>query len=373
MIRSDALPVSDQSEQSAVVFPLHDPEGAMFGHLERSEFMKVGIVGVGFMGATHAAAWAETEAQVTGFVAETTGEAHPLADQYGVNVYPDLASLLDRVDVVDLCTPTHLHHPMVLQAAAAGKHIVCEKPLALTVELAREMLQACRSAGVRLLVAHVVRYFPEYALAKAAVDGGKIGKPGVIRLSRGSYRPKKPVGNWFLDEAKSGGILMDLMIHDFDYARWIAGEVESVFAKKVTTGRPDAGVDFGLAILKHTGGALSHIAGAWAYPPPTFRTHLEIAGDAGLIEFDSDDTAPIRNLIGKPSGDSPDVGLPSSPVSESPYTTQIKEFYQALSTVAPARVAAEDGLAAVQIAEAAIHSAASGRPVKLTSLMEVLG
>jgi predicted dehydrogenase len=335
--------------------------------------MKVGIVGVGFMGSTHAAAWAETEAQIAGFIAETTGEAHSLGDQYGVKVFPDLAAMLDQVDVVDLCTPTHLHYEMVLQAAAAGKHIICEKPLARSVEQAKEMLQACRSAGVRLLVAHVVRFFPEYALAKAAVEGGKIGRPGVIRLSRGSYRPKKPMGNWFLDENKSGGILMDLMIHDFDYARWIAGEVESVYAKKVTAGQPDAGVDFGLAILRHAGGALSHISGAWAYPPPTFRTHLEIAGDAGLIEFDSDDTAPIRNLIGKPAGDSPDVGLPSSPVSESPYTTQIKEFYQALRSGAPARVTAEDGLAAVQIAEAAILSANNGQAIRLAPLTEVLG
>jgi predicted dehydrogenase len=157
--------------------------------------MKIGIVGVGFMGATHAAGWAETDAHISGFVAETTGEAHPLAEQYGVKVYPNLASLLDKVDVIDLCTPTHLHYEMVLQAAASGLHIICEKPLALTVEQAREMLLACQKAGVRLLVAHVVRFFPEYALAKAAVEGGKIGKPGVIRLSRGSYRPKKPVGN----------------------------------------------------------------------------------------------------------------------------------------------------------------------------------
>jgi predicted dehydrogenase len=334
--------------------------------------MKIGIVGAGFMGVTHAAAWAETEAQIAGFVAETADEARPLAEQYGAKIYPDLASLLEQVDVVDLCTPTHLHHPMVLQAAAAGKHIVCEKPLALTVEQAQEMLQACRSAGVRLLVAHVVRYFPEYALAKAAVEEGKIGRPGVIRLSRGSFRPKKPLGNWFLDEAKSGGILMDLMIHDFDYARWIAGEVESVFAKKVTTGRPEAGIDYGLAILKHTSGALSHVAGAWAYPPPTFRTHIEIAGEAGLIEFDSDDSAPIRNLIARPAGDSPDVGLPSSPVSESPYTTQIKDFYQALQSGAPTRVTAEDGLRSVQIAEAAILSAGTGLAVRLAPLPEVL-
>jgi len=335
--------------------------------------MRVGIVGVGFMGSTHAAGWAETEAQIAGFAAETVQEAGPLAGQYSVKIYPDLASMLPEVDVIDICTPTHLHFEMVLQAATAGKHIVCEKPLARSETQAQEMIQACRKAGVLLLAAHVVRFFPEYALAKASVSAGEIGKPGVVRLSRGSYRPKKPVGNWFLDETKSGGIMLDLMIHDFDYARWIAGEVESVYAKKVTTGHPDAPVDYGLAILKHHSGALSHIAGAWAYPPPTFRTHLEIAGDAGLIEFDSADTAPILNLLGKSGlGDAPDVGLPSSPVSESPYTTQIKEFYAALSGKMTARVSAGDGLAALQIAQAAIQSAETGRAIQLALLPEVL-
>ena len=332
--------------------------------------MKIGIAGAGFMGMTHAAGWAATAAQMTGIVAETVEEATPLASQYGVKVFSEFAALLPEVDVVDICTPTHLHYEMVLQAAAVHKAIVCEKPLARTVAQAQEMVAACCQAGVPLLVAHVVRYFPEYALAKAAVSEGRIGRLGVIRLQRGSYRPKKPVGNWFLDDAKSGGLMLDLMIHDFDYARWIAGEVSSVFAKKVTTGHPEAPIDYGLAILRHTSGALSHIAGAWAYPPPTFRTSLEIFGDAGLIQFDSAETAPILNLI-RAQGDAPDVALPSSPVSESPYTTQIKEFYAALRGERPARIKAGDGLAAVQIAEAAIQSAHTGQPVTLEPLAEV--
>ena len=333
--------------------------------------MKVGIVGVGFMGTTHAAGWAETPAEIVGFTAETKKEASSLAEQYDVKAVSSLDEMLPKVDVVDICSPTHLHYEMALKAAAAGKHIVCEKPLARTTRQAREIVSACRKAGVQLLVAHVVRFFPEYALAHAAVAEGQIGKPGVIRLHRGSYRPKKPAGNWFLDEVKSGGILMDLMIHDYDYARWVAGDVETVSAGRVTERHIEATVDYGLVILGHRSGALSHIAGAWAYPPPTFRTHLEIAGDRGLIAFDSDGTAPIQNLILKTGGaDAPDVALPSSPVSESPYTTQIKEFYSALADGAAARVSATDGLAAVQIAEAAIQSAHSGQPVTLQPLAE---
>jgi predicted dehydrogenase len=333
--------------------------------------MRVGIAGTGSMGSTHAAGWVETGAELAGFVAETAREAERIASQYGVQTYPDFASMLHDVDVVDICTPTPLHHRMTLQAAAAGKHIICEKPLGRTAAQAREMIAACQAAGVTLLVAHVVRYFPEYVLAKESVARGEIGQPGVIRLSRGSFRPQKAEHNWFLDSAQSGGILMDMMIHDYDYARWIAGEVESVFAKSVAAGTPEAPIDYGLAILRHRSGALSHIAGAWAYPPTVFRTHLEIAGDGGLIEFDSDASAPIVNLIARSGGSSADVGLPASPVAESPYTTQIKEFYAVLCGEKEARVTASDGLAAVQIAEAAIQSAASGKAVMLESPAEI--
>jgi len=333
--------------------------------------MKVGIVGAGSMGTTHAAGWAETPAEIVGFTAETMQESGALAARHNAKVYPNLDALLADVDVIDICSPTHLHHEMVLKSAKLGKHIVCEKPLARTAAQAQEMVLACRQAGVQLLVAHVVRFFPEYALAHSAVMQGQVGKPAVIRLHRGSYRPKKPAGNWFLDEEKSGGILMDLMIHDFDYARWVAGEVETVSARRVTEVHPDAPVDYGLVILSHRSGALSHIAGAWAYPPPTFRTHLEIAGDRGLIEFDSDGTAPIQNLILKTGGsDAPDVALPSSPVSESPYTTQIKEFFGALADGKTPRVSATDGLVAVQIAEAALQAAHTGQPVKLQPFAE---
>jgi predicted dehydrogenase len=333
--------------------------------------MKIGIVGVGFMGTTHAASWAETPAEIVGFTAETQTEAGALSKQYMTTVYPSLEAMLPDVDVVDICSPTHLHYEMALKAAAAGKHVICEKPLARTTRQSREIVTACKKSGVQLLVAHVVRFFPEYALAQSAVAEGQIGKPGVIRLHRGSYRPKKPAGNWFLDEVKSGGILMDLMIHDYDYARWIAGDVESVSARRVTQLHPEAPVDYGLVILSHRSGTLSHIAGAWAYPLPAFRTHLEIAGDRGLIEFDSEGTAPIQNLILKTGGaDAPDVALPSSPVSESPYTTQLKEFYRALADGVAPRVSASDGLAAVQIAEAALESAHSGQPVTLQPLAE---
>ncbi len=332
--------------------------------------MRVGIVGVGSMGSTHAAAWAETEAQIGGFV-DIPPRARAIAEQYRATAYPGFDAMLADVDVVDICIPTHLHHEMVLKAAAAGKDIVCEKPLSRTVAQGQEMIAVCKAAGVKLLVAHVVRFFPEYARAKVAVDREEIGQPAVLRLARETFQPKKAANNWFLDPAKSGGMILDLMIHDFDYARWIAGEVKTVFAKSINSTQPDA-PDHGLVILTHQSGAISHVTGSWAYPPPTFRTRFEIAGSGGLIEFDSASSTPISLYLHKQKDDdAPDVPLPTSPLSESPYTTEIKAFYNALAHDAPVPVSAEDGLAAVQIALAATESTHSGASINLEPLPEL--
>ncbi len=105
--------------------------------------MRVGIAGTGSMGATHAAAWSKTKATIAGFVSKDIPVAEKLAEQYAAVLYPDLQTMLAAVDVVDICTPTHLHCEMVLAAAAAGKDIICEKPLARTLEQGQQMIAAC--------------------------------------------------------------------------------------------------------------------------------------------------------------------------------------------------------------------------------------
>ncbi len=333
--------------------------------------MRIGIIGVGAMGGTHAAAWAETTAEVVGFADTNWERAQAVAAKHGVGAYPDLASLLPDVDAVDICAPTHLHHDMALQAARAGKHIICEKPLARSLAKGQEVIRVCREAGVKLLVGHVVRFFPEYARAKAAVDAGDIGQVAVVRLKRNVFRPRMTLGNWFLDFEKSGGMILDLMIHDFDYARWVAGEVRTVYCKNIGDDADLPG-NHALAILTHASGALTHVEGSWAYPPPTFRTQFEIAGSDGLLLHDSATSSPISVFAHKQGGDQAgDVPLPASPLAESPYTTEIKAFYAHLRHDAPVPVTAEDGLAALQIALAAIESTRTGQPVHLEPLPEV--
>ena len=163
-----------------------------------------------------------------------------------------------------------------------------------------------------------------------------------------------------------------MMIHDFDFARWLAGDVEKVFAKSVRSIRQDVALDHALVILTHKNGVISHVEGSWAFPPPTFRTRFEISGSGGMIDYDSEATTPIQ-LFKKIQADeeTPDIPTPTSPVSEDPWTTQIKAFYQALIADSPLPVPAEEGLAALQIGLAAIESARTNRAVHLETLPEL--
>lgn len=332
--------------------------------------MRVGIVGAGSMGFAHAPGWAATDAEIVGVYATHTAKAAELAAKLGGEVYPSYADLLRDVDAIDICVPTHLHHDMVLEAAAAGVHIFCEKPIALTVEDGLAMIRACDAAGVRLFVGMVLHFFPEYISMKAAIEGGNIGTPRVIRMTRASYRPQKAADNWFMDERKSGGMIVDLMIHDFEMARWLAkGEVVRVFAKTVRTAQQAVEADHGLAILRFDNGAMAHIEGSWAYPYPMFSVRAEVAGDGGLIEWDSGESAPIAlHTHQQGASGAGDVALPTSPLLQDPWAVEVMHFYDALLSDIPFRVTPLDALRGLQIALAAGESAKSGQPVHLEPL-----
>lgn len=331
--------------------------------------MRIGIVGAGSMGHAHTPAWkaiAGMGAKLVGITARHPDTAKALATQYGLRAYDSYEALLADVDIVDICTPTNLHCEMTVKAAEAGKHVFCEKPIALTVEDGRAMIDACKKAGVRLFVGLVVRFFPQYAAAQQAVASGQIGKVGVIRLTRAAYHPRKSLDNWFGDESRSGGMVVDMLIHDFDYARWLGGNVKRVFAKSVRAKRPDAPGDYALVTLRFENGAIGHIEGGWAYPPPFFRTSMDIAGTEGLIEWSSDTSGTVHtHLLNPPKRDTAEVGLPVALDEDNPFAAEIRHFYDAVANNKPFSVTAEDALAALQIALAARESLRSGRSVTI--------
>lgn len=335
-----------------------------------SDRLRVGVVGAGFMGGVHLAAWAAEGNPTVVFSLDPT-QAATLAARHGAALARSLDELLGSVDVVDVCTETDRHAEVAIAAARAGRHVICEKPLARTLADAEAIVDACAEARVRLFVAHVVRFFPEYALAREQVVAGEVGLPAVLRLRRASFRPTHPPDHWFFDHARSGGMIVDLMIHDFDYARWVAGEVVAVQCRSVGVERPGLAIDHAIAILTHDSGAISHVTGSWAYPPPTFRTSLEIAGSHGLIEFDSAAAPPIVSYLRPQTGDAArPVGLPGSPLAEDPYRLELRGFARSIVDGTPARVSAEDGLAALVIALAADASARTGTVVRLDAATE---
>ncbi len=331
--------------------------------------MRVGIVGAGVMGQVHAAAWAETAAELVGVASVDTEAAQALASRYGVRAFNSYEALLEATDVVDLCVPSDLHCAMTLEAAEAGVHVVCEKPIALSIADAERMIRVCEGAGVRLFIAMVLRFFPQYRAAQRTASAGELGRLGVVRLKRLAY-PPQGANNWFADPHRSGGMLVDLLLHDFDYACWLAGPVERVFAKSIRAATEnsleqvgsEAARDYALVTLRHEGGAMTLVEGGWANPPGVFRTGFDIAGSEGLLEWRSEDAETIRPYLMAPPTAAARVGVLRSATSD-PYAAEIRHVYEALTNNEPFRVTPEEALGALRVALAAKRSLATGRPV----------
>jgi predicted dehydrogenase len=320
--------------------------------------MRVGIVGAGTMGEIHATAWSSTTARLIGFVSAQKSQSDRLAHRFETRSYNALAELLEDVDIVDICTPTASHRSMVLEAAASGKHVLCEKPIALRPEDAQAMIQACNQAGVRFFICMVVRFFPQYRLAKDLVDDGKIGRLTVMRLKRVSYPPQKQADNWYLDETRSGGMIVDLMIHDFDFARWLAGSVQRVFTRR----NRSKSAEYAQAILRFESGVIGLVEGGWAYPPGIFRTGFDLAGSDGVIEWSSDQADPISVFRSRGRPDHDALGLPVFGITDDPYSIEIRHAYDAIRTGTSFDVAAEDALESLAIALAARRSLETEQP-----------
>lgn len=192
---------------------------------------KIAIIGTGFIGNAHANAC--TNSQALDLVAicdinEAAGKE--AAQKYGCAYYKDAQEMLttQEIDIVDICLPTFLHKQYVLLAARHKKHIICEKPIVLSLEEMDEILAAIQQAQVKFMVAQVIRFWPEYVEIKNMVDRGDFGEMKMVYANRLAQHPNWT--HWHRDPDNSGGGLFDLHLHDIDAVYHMFGPVKSVYA-----------------------------------------------------------------------------------------------------------------------------------------------
>lgn len=325
--------------------------------------LTVGLIGAGNIAHLHVAAWKALGARV---LVHSAAGAPELAQQYGLEVAATLDGLLEEVEFVDIVTPSATHKEIALAAIKAGRDVICEKPLTLTAVDSQELSAAAEAAGVRIYPAHVVRYFPAYAAAYNAVRAGRIGEVAVARFYR---QASSPAGaGWYRDVARSGGVIMDLMVHDLDQARWLCGEVATLYAVQsppTVDGISPVNVAAHVT-LTHVTGAISHLRATWGATGTEFKSGFSIAGSTGTLQYASDTDTGFQEELQDLAPQS-DLLIPASTLYESPYLTQLRDLAAALRGGPGPRVVAADGAAAVYLAEAARESMATGRRIDMST------
>lgn len=330
--------------------------------------MRVAVIGAGGMGAVHIRVLTTMpDVHITWIADQNFERAASAAAAAGARPTTDNGEAIGAADVdaVIVAAPTPFHRPIVEQAATHGKHVFCEKPIARTAEDATAMIAACDTAGVRLMVGHVVRFFPEYVRAKEVLDAGTLGTIGTARTSRLSFSPQGERA-WFNDLEQSGGMVVDLMIHELDTLRWWFGDVERIFAKGLTFTPFQPTRDYALATLRFKSGVIAHVEASWAHAG--FRTMFEIFGEHGTLRHDSESTAAIRLERSNWADLAPETG-PRAPVSyrahsgDRPYAAELRHFVERIEDGQPFLTGGVEGLRALELSLATLESVRTGRPV----------
>ncbi len=252
--------------------------------------LKVGLAGYGFMGHMHADCWNATGlAQITAVAA--IGETRAAEAQASLNAktYPTVEAMLDaeQLDVVDVCLPTFLHADAAISALAAGVHVLCEKPMARTVDECKRMEQAAANSKGSLMIAHVLRFWPEYMVIKEALDSGRFGAIQWMNARRMSPAPTWSSRGWLLNPAQSGGGVLDLHVHDIDTLQWLGGAPSSVYAAGTIS--PQGAVDSVLTTLTGLNGGVSAHAQGTLDRPGTFPFNmaLTVCCERGTLMLDT--------------------------------------------------------------------------------------
>ena len=341
--------------------------------------VKVGIIGSGFEADIHAASIKilPEDAEVLAVASPTPGHPEALAKKYGIPlVFHDYREMLKEKDIemVTINAPNYLHCAMTRDIARAGKHVVCEKPLAMTLEECDEMIDVCRKQGVLLAYAEELLFTPKYVKAKQMADQGAFGKVYLVKQSEKHSGPHAP---WFWDVEKSGGgVFMDMGCHGIAFCHWFLGrpKIKSVYCQMgiYAHAGKTKGEDNSVCILEFENGAIGLIEDSWAKPGGMDDT-VEIYGTQGVSYADLH----MGNAL--PTFSEPGYGYavekaPSTqgwtyPVFEEHWNyglpQELQHFARAVRGKETLSSTGEDGRLVQEVMLAGYQSAGAGRKVEL--------
>ncbi len=337
--------------------PLNEPGG-------------VAIIGCGWAGHRHAEAFVAEGARLRWAVDVALGRASEVAAlQSGVRPVASLGQALSdpAVKMFDVCVPHHLHAEICLAAIAAGKDVLCEKPLAPTLDDADRMTEAADAAGTLLMVAENECFNPTYRKVNALLAAGAIGEPALVQATRECYLRESFVRDrpWFLSrEASGGGILVAGAIHDFAKLRMMLGEIVVVHSLRARQRFAEMETEDTVAtVLGFEGGAVGTLVESFYMIDPTTLTgaevhRLRIDGDNGSIEH----TGPEHVRVTTPQGTN-ELLVPF----EDTFRAEVREFLHCVSSRREPSTSARAQRRNLELVEAAYASIASGQPVRFST------
>lgn len=343
----------------------------------------IGMVGSGFMGLTYSEVVARHLPDAR-LVAICGGKrANALAAEYGVPAPASIDDLLAQpdLDAVILATPDQLRVELTSRAAAAGKHVLAEKPMAPTVAECDRMIAACRAAKVSLAVVKTERYRPLTLRAKQAIDEGQIGRIRMLRTISSfpiSVTREISQSRGWMNEATSGGLFMGIATHNADFLRWLAGgSPRRVFALATTFDRDEpafagAGPQSVMAQLEFDHDIQAHLWISSEFPTPGLpasEVRFQVVGSEGILDFENFEYLDLgkgdkwERIFTPAKFDY--LKEPKSPIRLAPHIGVVREFVESIREGRPPRVGGAEGRAAVEICQACLVSARERRVVDL--------
>ncbi len=333
--------------------------------------IKVVVAGLGRIGKIHLKNLCRNfpEIEVVA-VMDVFEESKSIAEEYNIPVFVrDFDDLLavEGVEAVVICSPTDTHADYVVKAAKAGKHIFCEKPLDLSLERVQEVLAIVKECGVKLMLGFNRRFDPEFKKVRELVTNDAIGEPQIIKIT--SRDPGPPPVSYI---KVSGGMFLDMTIHDFDMARYISGkQVKEVFAKGAVMVDPEIGkagdIDTAIITLTFEDDTMAVIDNC-REAVYGYDQRLEVFGSKGMAQ--AENNFPNNHKLYTESGVSGDLPLHFFLERyDASYNQEVREFVDALVSNGEMPVDGDDGLQSIAIGLAAKKSVLENRPIKMNEIL----